>query len=151
MAPRAIAAATGNPASATPAHATAAVVSKTKTTASETKGTQIRNSPRGGMSKAESNTAGATNKAKASCGWMPKWGANGNIATQPPTKASIDGYGTSRRRASCSKTTAMVSNPKVISNSCMRAKDCSGTGYISQSNRQLRKDRAMKRASTVIL
>src|SRR6202140_1414681 len=54
MAPSATAAANGNPASAQPAQATAAVVSNTSTTASEVSGNQLRSISRGGMSNAVS-------------------------------------------------------------------------------------------------
>src|SRR6267378_1903604 len=91
MAPSATAAAKGNPASAQPAQATAAVVSNTSTTASEVRGNQMRSISRGGMSKAVSMTAGATNKAKARRGSMLKCGAKGNAATQPPASASMAG------------------------------------------------------------
>ncbi len=54
------------------AAATAAVVSNTSTTASEVSGNQLRSISRGGMSKAVSMTAGATNKANARRGSMLK-------------------------------------------------------------------------------
>jgi hypothetical protein len=88
MAPRATAAASGNPASAQPAQATAAVVSITNTTASEVSGSQMRNISRGGISKAVSMTAGATNSAKANCGSMLKCGAKGNAATRAAARSS---------------------------------------------------------------
>src|ERR1700733_4710431 len=91
MAPSATAAAKGNPAIAQPAHATAAVVSSTRTTASEVSGSQMRSISRGGMSNAVSITAGATNKANARRGSMLKCGAKGNAATQPPTNANMAG------------------------------------------------------------
>ena len=74
-----------------PATATAAAVNSTSTTANDTRGNQLRSISRGGMSKAASITAGATNSAKASCGWMWIWGANGSPATQPPTNANRAG------------------------------------------------------------
>src|SRR6266403_716783 len=91
MAPSATAAANGNPASAQPAQATAAVVSNTSTTASEVSGNQMRSISRGGRSKAVSMTAGATNKANARRGSMLNCGAKGNAATQPPASASMAG------------------------------------------------------------
>jgi hypothetical protein len=106
-------------------------------------GSQMRSISRGGISKAVSMTAGATNKASARVGSMLKCGAKGNTATQPPISASMAGYGTRRRRAHCSSTTAIASRTRVISNNCMGfstfvpSADSAGRGLLAQQEAAL--------------
>ena len=106
MAPSAIAAAIGSPAKRQPINATAAVVSTTANTASETTGMTLRRNSWGEVSNAASSRAGATNSASARSGSIRILGANGRNAMPAPAMASRDGYGTRRRSAAAVSTTA---------------------------------------------
>ncbi len=87
-------------------HATRIAVSRTLPTASHSSGARKRLIAPGGKSKAASTSTGAMNRARYVSGSMLKTGVPGMNARMRPAPASMAGYGSESRRATCSSAMA---------------------------------------------